>query len=355
MNALNQSGVSPPSPPDKAERPACFSAGRRSFKRRSALLALLLAGLGAPPAIAFPHVVQPEDTLAKIAQRYYGKLQLERVLSTANALDGSRGGALYPGMLLEIPALTYVTVGSGDTWKSLATQYLGHEDRSFLLAEINGQKPWIDPELGQIVRLPYNLSWRASGEESLATLAYRFLGSTKHAYRLVTYNDLDEDGPKKGQILLIPLSDLPLTNEGKEAARLAATRLVEQGASERYLRQKSSDQALREVALDVRGGRYIAALEKGTRLLEGGQLPEPARAEVHRLLLETFVALGAVAAARTSCQNYLDLVEEPMLDPILVSPKVLDACRGLHKTAPEPAPPPKALPPPRDVDEEAEP
>lgn len=319
-------------------------------------VALLVAFCLAPSAAAFPHVVQPDDTLAKIAQRYYGKLQLERVLSTANGLDDVKGSVLTPGMLLEIPALTYVTVTTGDTWKSLATQHLGHEDRSFLLAEMNGQKPWIEPELGQIVRLPYNLTWRASGEESLATLAYRFLGSTKHAYRLVTYNDLGEKGPKKGDVLLIPLSDLPLSAEGQEAARLAAARLLEQGESERYQRQKSSDQALREVALDVRSGRYVGALEKGVRLLEGGQLPDPSRAEVHRLLLETFVALGAVAAARTSCQAYLDLAPEPVLDPLLVSPKILEACRGLRKAVAEVAPPrtgPGVVP--SDIDEEAEP
>jgi len=332
---------------------------RRSIRRtRSSLqraLALTLACL-APSAAAFPHVVEQGDTLAKIAQRYYGKLQLERVLSTANGLDDAKGTVLTPGMLLEVPALTYVTVTSGDTWKSLATEHLGHEDRSFLLAEINGQKPWIDPELGQIVRLPYNLTWRASGEESLATLAYRFLGSTKHAYRLVTYNDLGENGPKKGDVLLIPLSDLPLSAEGQEAARLAAARLLEQGESERYQRQKSSDQALREVALDVRSGRYVGALEKGVRLLEGGQLPEPSRAEVHRLLLETFVALGAVAAARTSCQSYLDLAPEPILDPVLVSPKILDACRGLHKaSAPVLVPSKGPGVVHSEVDEEAEP
>ena len=323
---------------------------------RHRFIALLMASLVAPSAAAFPHVVQPGDTLAKLAQRYYGKLQLERVLATANALDGARGVALSPGMLLDIPALTYVTVGADDTWKSLAQQHLGSGERSFVLAEINGQKPWIDPELGQIVRLPYNLTWRSSGDESLATLAYRFLGSTKHAYRLVTYNGLDEDGPDKGQILLIPLSDLPLSTEGQAAARLAAARLVEQGESERYLRQKTSDQALREVALDVRGGRYISALEKGVRLLEAGQLPEPSRAEVHRLLLETFVALGAVAAARTSCQSYLDLVEAPELDPLLVSPKILNACRGLSKTVAAADAPPKARPEPQEeVEENAEP
>jgi len=320
------------------------------------LLALLLASLVAPSAAAFPHVVHTGDTLARIAQRYYGKMTLERVLSTANALDGARAATLFPGMILEIPALTYVTVSQGDTWKSLAVEHLGHEDRSFLLAEINGQKPWIDPELGQIVRLPYNLSWRASGEESLATLAYRFLGSTKHAYRLVTYNDLDEDGPEKGQVLLIPLSELPLTAEGQAAARLAAAHLLEQGESERYLRQKTSDHALREVALDVRAGRYIPALDKGIRLLEAGQLPEPSRAEVHRLLLETFVALGSVAAARTSCQSYLDSAPEPELDPLLVSPKILEACRGLHKTVTLPeALPEKPRETQQDVEEDPEP
>lgn len=317
---------------------------RRTLVRWAALFGAVLACLVVPAAAgAFPHVVQPKETLAGIAERYYGKLQFERVLATANALDSARGPALTPGQILEIPALSYVVARADDTWRSLAQQHLGSEERYITLAEGNGQKPWLGPELGQIVRLPYSLSWRASGEESLATLAYRYLGSTKHAYRLVTYNDLGKDGPRAGQILLIPLFDLPLTEAGERAALAAAARLHQHGDSERYERQKNSSAALREVGAAVRGGRYLAALEKGSRLLESGELARPVEAEVHRLLLETFVALGAAARAKASCQSYVDAAEEPLFDPLLVSPKILKACEGITKSSKEtPGTPPKS-------------
>ena len=49
------------------------SAFGRIGARACAVSALFLASFSAPPARAFPHVVQPGDTLAKLAQRYYGK------------------------------------------------------------------------------------------------------------------------------------------------------------------------------------------------------------------------------------------------------------------------------------------
>ena len=222
-----------------------------------------------------------------------------------------------------------------NSWKSLALVYLGNEKRHILLAQVNGEKPWIPPELGQMVRIPYNLPWLASGEESLATLAYRFLGSTKFAYRLVVYNDLGEDGPQKGQVLLLPLSDLPLTEAGKRAALDAAGRMTEQTQGARYVRQKRSEAELRSLAEDVRAGRYVAAVELGATLLARGALSDEAQGEVHRKLLEAYVALGVPAKARAACQAHLDLTKTPDLDPLTTSPKILEACRGLKKKTQE--------------------
>ncbi|MEZ4315684.1 MAG: LysM domain-containing protein, partial [Polyangiaceae bacterium] len=50
----------------------------------------LLAGLlslSSGDVGAFPHVVQPGETLAMIAERTYGKVEMERLLVAANALD----------------------------------------------------------------------------------------------------------------------------------------------------------------------------------------------------------------------------------------------------------------------------
>ncbi len=321
----------------RARRAAAASPRRRTLRLAGLFaITLFLSSLGSRPAHAFPHVVQEGDTLAELAERFYGRIQLERVVATANALEGGRSPSLTPGMILQIPAVTYHQVGPSETWKSLATQHLGHVRRHILLAQVNGSKPWLEPELGQIIRIPYNLAWQASGEESLATLAYRFLGSTKHAFRLVQYNDLGEDGPQAGEVLLIPLSDLSLTQEGRRAANGAASRLSKQAQGQRYAQQKNSQLALRKLTEDVLRGRYISAVQRGTRLLAAGELPIPERARIHRQLLESFVALEARAKARASCQAHLDLAETPDLDPLMTSPKILEACQGLSP-APQPS------------------
>lgn len=285
-------------------------------------VALLLAG----PAQAFPHIAQPGETLAALAKRYYGRMQLERVLATANALSGSKTHGLSPGMVLEIPAVTYRQVHEGETWKSLAQELLGGEHRHILLAQVNGHKPWIKPELGQLILVPYNLGWVASGEESLATLAYRFLGSTKYAYRLVQYNELGEKGAERGQVLLLPLHELPLTDEGRAAAEQAATQISQQSQGQAYKHQKGSRQSTDKLADDIRGGRYISAVTRGTELLAAGHLSQPGRAQVQRLLLEAYVALDARGLARTACDSWHSLAPAAKLDPFTTSPKILRLC-----------------------------
>lgn len=300
----------------------------RPFSRwLHAIAALTLAAIFmSASAGAFPHVVQPNETLASLAKRYYGRIQYERILSTANGLTGARVRGLTPGMLLEIPAVTYKQVGEGETWKSLAARLLGDEGRYIFLAQSNGHKPWIQPELGQLIAIPYHLTWVATGDESLATLAYRYLGSTKEAYQLVHYNGLSQNGPKRGDVLVIPLTNLPLTDEGRAAAEEAAASLSEQSQGAHFERQKLSARETQMLSEDVRGGRYISAVIRGTELLALGRLTQPGRALVQRLLLEAYVALDAQGPARTACEAWRGLDPEATLDSMMTSPKILRLC-----------------------------
>ncbi len=295
--------------------------------------------LGVTPASAFPHVVQPGETLASLAERFYGRIQMERVVATANLLDGTRTQGLTPGMILEIPAVTYRQVHQGQTWKSLAKELLGDEKRYILLAQVNGHQPWIEPELGQLIVVPYNLAWIATGEESLATLAYRFLGSTKHAYRIVQYNDLGDRDLERGEVLLLPLSELSLTDEGRAAAETAAAQISEQSHGNLFRQQQESKLEAKQLGDDIRGGRYVAAVARGIRLLETGKLTQDGRAQVHRLLLEAYVALDARGLARTSCEAFRSLTPQTKLDPLTTSPKILRVCPDEPITAKAPPSP----------------
>ncbi len=296
----------------------------------------------APRALGFPHVVREGETLARIAEQTYGKIQLERVIATANGLDGPSAPPLAPGMILELPALTYHRVHEGETWESLATELLGADHRAPLLAETNGHKPWIQPATGQVVRVPYNLPWTLSGEESLATLAYRFLGSTKRAFTLALYNDLEDQKLDKGRFLLVPLADLPLTQGGEQRAREAARRIDEQAAGTAFEAQQKASEQVRVVAQDVRGGRYVLAISRASALLAEQNLPLSDVAHLHRLVLESAVALEVASLAEQSCRSYLELEPEPDLNPTTTSPKVLRACERVPRAispidAPSPA------------------
>ena len=64
------------------------------------------------PAHAFPHVVKAGETLARIAERTYGRVEMERLLVAANSLDASGGISVIAGMRLaailwrlELPAV----------------------------------------------------------------------------------------------------------------------------------------------------------------------------------------------------------------------------------------------------------
>ncbi|MCH2108227.1 MAG: LysM peptidoglycan-binding domain-containing protein [Polyangiaceae bacterium] len=291
------------------------------------LVSVLCTTFWTTEASAFPHVLQEGETLAELAERYYGSVQKEILISTENGLRrASAPEHLEPGMVLEIPAPTFIRTIEGDTWKSLAANWLGNEKRAFLLASENGFQPWHEPELGQLVMIPHHLIWVAQGDESLSTLAYRYLGSTKHTYRLVLYNQLKDGKFEKGQVLLLPLAGLELSDEGKKAAMKAASHIAAEATAAAFTAQRQSKEELRRIQESLRSGHYVLALTSGVRLLSGGSPSRPVAAEIHRALLETYVALDILGLAKESCQKMLELAPDTQLDPLWTSPKMINAC-----------------------------
>src|SRR5438876_9408815 len=103
-----------------------------------ALLAWVAFLLSVPKSAgAFIHVGQKNETLAQIAERTYGKIQYEKILVAANALDSQGGSPIVAGQRLEIPALDHYRIKTGDTWDALAKQLLGDAERSVVLAQAN--------------------------------------------------------------------------------------------------------------------------------------------------------------------------------------------------------------------------
>jgi nucleoid-associated protein YgaU len=298
--------------------------------RRRPSVKALLAGLGfwlcSAQASAFHHVVQSGDTLASLAERYYGRIQLEKLLVAANLLDLGGGSPIVRGMQLEVPALGHFRVRRGDTWDLLAAELLGAPSRSDILSIANDSSPWLTPEEGAEIIVPYNLRLIAEQGDTLVEIAYSFLGDKNKAWVLDRYNGFKDKGIEPGDVVLVPLSDIPLTEAGKKAAHAAATFAATEAAGDTRQVQRKVAQEIPALIADVRSGRYVDAVSRANRFVGSGSLSEPQLAVIYRELTTAYAALDAQGLSTAACQEWRKRDTAARLDPVLLSPKVIRAC-----------------------------
>ncbi len=297
--------------------------------RRSLFVMLLALSVTsqAREAHAFTHIVKAGETLAQIADRLYGESRLEVVLVGANALDVQGGAIIAPGMRLEVPAPGHHTVQQGETWAELSAAWLGMGDvaRAELLAGVNKGVTWIPPVEGQEIEVPAVVTYIAGDGETINGVAGRFWGSPNRGWELNRYNHRDGVPVRRSEIVLVPMTQLRLTEAGRSEARAAAER---DGASGGMAleQQRRADADLPQLLANVRYGRYAEAIALGNRSLGGAALTHPQLATVHRALLEAYVAIDARSAAAAACAAWRSNDPNAVLDPVRVSPKIREAC-----------------------------
>ncbi|HSO40354.1 MAG TPA: LysM domain-containing protein [Labilithrix sp.] len=295
------------------------------------LAVLTLAALLAPPssdASAFTHVVSKGETLAQIAIRFYGTARFETALVGANALDAHGGSAIVPGQPLEIPAPSHHRVEQNETWAELARVHLGDARRAETLARANGGVSWIQPATAQEIEVPAVVAIIAAEGETVPQLAQRYLGDVNKGWEIDGYNGRKGDQKLlRGDVILIPLLDVALTEEGKKAARVAAERIRTEGSGRAYEAQRRAEADIPPLLADVRAGRFVDAVARGNRLLGSGDLTKPQLATIHRALIDAYVAVEAHGLAAGACAAWrANAGDAAHLDPKLVSPKVRLAC-----------------------------
>ena len=306
--------------------------------RLPAAIAALLSSLTlSHAAMAYTHIVRQGDTLASIAEHAYGRIEHEKILVAANALDAQGGSPIVPGMRLEIPAVSYHRIQVGETWAQLAKELLGDEKRADILAQANDTVPWVQPVEGQEIVVPYNLRYLAGHGETLVTISQKFFGKKEKAGMIARYNRRSDVQVQRGDVVLIPLTDLALSETGKAAALAAEVSVQAQGAGEAREAQRKVDAEVPLLVADVRTGRYVEAVARGVRMLSSGELTRPQLAAIHRQLVEAYVALEANDLAAASCAALRE--NDPavdMGDEVKLSPKVVAACRqAMTQAAPE--------------------
>ncbi|CAN5248859.1 hypothetical protein BH09MYX1_BH09MYX1_12600 [soil metagenome] len=290
-------------------------------------LALTMTSTVASDADAFVHIVRPGETLSQIATRMYGDAKKELVIADTNALDVQGGSVIVPGMRLEIPACSYHRVLERETWPSIAKDELGDAGRADELALANDAVPWIAPSPEQEVKIPYVLTHIAAEGETTSRLALRYLGDANKGWTLDAFNGRKEWKLVRGDVVLVPLVDVDLTETGKHEAAQADVRVRSQGAGASLELQRKVDGELPLLLGDVRAGRYIEAVARGSRLLGVTDLSKAQLGTIHRAMLEAYVALDARGPAQTSCTEWLKNEPRPVLDPITISPKIRAVCQ----------------------------
>ncbi|MCU0657917.1 MAG: LysM domain-containing protein [Polyangiaceae bacterium] len=305
-------------------------------------LALVALALGSPPeASAFPHVLRRGESLARISERVYGRVDLEKLLVAANGLDAGGGVPTVVGQLLEIPALQHVRVQQGDTWASLAETLLGHPERQDVLSAANDSSPWMTPSEGAEIVVPYNLRVIVGPSDTLVSIALRFLGNREKAWVLDRYNFLKGRPPKRGEVVLVPLTSLPLTEAGRAAAAAATSLERSQAAGGTRDAQRRAEAEMPSLLAEIRGGRYLDAVHRGSKMLAYGELSRSQMGAIHRQLLEAYAALDARGHASASCRVWREVEPGVDLDPDRLSPKLLAACASaapVSSAAPPAAP-----------------
>ena len=205
-------------------------------------------------------------------------------------------------MRLEAPAPGHHTVMQGENWQELAMSWLGASDmaRNELLAHANKGVPWVPPVEGQEIEIPAVVTYIAGEGETVNTCAARFWGNPNRGWELNSYNGRQGVNLRRGEVVLVPMPGLRLT----EAGRAEARRAERDGASGAHGPRAATQGRRRTAAAPGRRTVWPVSAEavaRGNRVLGGGALTHPQLAIVYRALLEAYVALDARGPATAAC------------------------------------------------------
>jgi LysM repeat protein len=300
---------------------------RASLFSAAFLAAALLASLDAAPARAdfpgFVHVVREGETLASIAQRYYGDPRRETVLVAENGLEAEGGAAIVVGMRLTVPQVAYHRVMAGETWASIAERYFGTATRAFAIQGANPTIEGAQPTEGAELLIPYPLRHVASQRDTLNHVAQDYYGDIAEARTLRRFNGLRTTRLSRGQVILVPLSDLVLSEEGRRLVE-ESTGSAPAGGEVRALQERIALE-LPTLGEAIGQGHYTEAVAIGNRLLGAGELTGNQVVTIERALAVAYVALGRADLATAAFVEALRHQPDLELDTRRTSPTVLEA------------------------------
>ena len=299
---------------------------RRGTAKRCLALVWLSMWACAAPALAHAqsiealvHVVRPGETLKSISELYYGERR-EQALAAENAIEPNAG--LVLGMRLLIPTVRYHRVQPGETWAEIAQQYYADVRRAFVLVDANSGNPNRAPATGQLLLIPYPLRYVSSAHDPLRQAAREFFdGSTKAMVMIRRFNAVKTARSVRGEVLLLPMSNLVLSEQGRQEAATLGKQLAQ--ASQARDKQLSAQQALPTLRQHVLEGRYVEAVALANQLLGWGELTGNQLVTIQRELGTALIALDREDLAFEAFKSLLEQQPDVELGLGDTSPRVL--------------------------------
>ena len=306
--------------------------GRASISRFGFALALscaqlLLAGFGQAQEQAYVHVVRVGETLASIAQAYYGDPRRDAVLIRENGLP--EADAPIEGLRLVIPAVRYHHVTRGETWRTIAERYYADPNRAVALLKANNSRGTQPPEEGAQLLVPYPLRHLAHANDTMASLSVQYYGHDEH--RLLRAFNGGKAKVARGQTILVPIFDLTLSRAGNDRVQSVATVDAPAGSDELRRVQASVSRDIPTVREYVLAGRFLEATALGNQLLGRGQLTGNQEVSIQRELATAYIALGREDLAVAAFTHALDKQPDLELDSVRTSPRVLAALEAAKR------------------------
>ncbi|MEM9072750.1 MAG: LysM domain-containing protein [Myxococcota bacterium] len=272
----------------------------------------------------YQHVVREGETLASISERYYGDPRREAVLVAENGLTAGGGAPIVVGLRLQIPTVSYHRVAAGETWAELARRFYGDSRRAFILVEANHGSSNEQPDEGAELLVPYPLRHVSGQNDNVLRIAKAYYGSgVEHARRLRRFNNLRYNRLDRGEIVLVPLSDLVLSEEGRSVIEQATGNTSPAGEVRELQAQIEED--LPQLQELLRRGRFAEAVGLGNRLLGTNVVTGNQIVTIQRELGTAYVALGHGDLATEAFRAALARQPDLQLDSVRTSPRVMRA------------------------------
>lgn len=306
---------------------------RRAVVRAPALALWLclhapLSAVQAEPASDAPimHIVREGETLASIAQQYYGDPKRESVLVAENGLMAQGGAAIVVGLRLVVPTVEYYRVGEGDNWRSLAERFYGVARPSAVAAILRANKgshPGRNPAPGAQLLIPYPVRHVAGQNETVVTVSELYFDDRRHIRTIRDFNGLRGNRLQRGDMLLIPMGDLTLSEAGRQRVEQATGQRRETGDVREV--QSEIDAQLPLLREHVKRGRFEEAVALGNWLLGHGEITGNQELTIQRELGTAYVALEREDLAVEAFSRALSRQPDLELDSAKTSPRVLRA------------------------------